>query len=492
MNNSEYEILLRLFREYAGFDAQDCTLLPLSGSNRKYYRISGGGKCAIGVLGSDVKENRAFVSLDRHFASKGLPVPQVYGVSEDFSAYLQEDLGTVMLSDLVASARETGDFDSLLPLLRDCVRLLALFQFEGGDDLDWSVCHPMKEFDLQAVMFDLNYFKYCFLKPSGLEFDEVALENDFKALARDLVSCGDCGSFGISGSGFSVDTFLYRDFQSRNVMVKDGVPYFIDFQGGRRGPIYYDLVSFVWQVRAAYPENIKSDLVGTYLSAIEPYTGKIDRSLFDKRLRLFRLFRLMQVLGAYGFRGLVEHKAQFTVCVIPTVAILRDFIGEVPEDYPYLVSLLKELTCLPKYLPESISDGKSLEVKVYSFSYKKGIPEDFSGNGGGYVFDCRYIHNPGRYEQYRRLTGLDQPVIDFLEDDGEILRFLGNAEGMVVPHVETYLRRGFTNLSVAFGCTGGQHRSVYCAEHLAASLARHFPQARIRLIHRERGIDRVL
>lgn len=492
MNNSESGVLLSLFREYAGFDAQDCALLPISGSNRRYYRLSGGGKSAIGVVGKDLKENAAFIALDRHFASKGLPVPRVFGVSEDCSAYLQEDLGTVMLSDLVAKAREDGDYERILPLLRDCIRLLARFQFEGGAGLDWSVCHPMREFDSQAVMFDLNYFKYCFLKPSGLEFDEVALQEDFEALAGDLVRCGDCGFSGAQGSGPAGDTFLYRDFQSRNVMVKDGVPYFIDFQGGRRGPVYYDLVSFVWQVRAAYPENIKSDLVGTYLDAVRPYTGNIDKPLFYSRLRLFRLFRLMQVLGAYGFRGMYEHKAQFITCVIPTVRILRDFLAEAPEGYPYLVSLLKQLTQLPKYEEKSFDDGKTLEVKVYSFSYKKGIPEDFSGNGGGYVFDCRYIHNPGRYEQYRKLTGLDRPVIDFLEDDGEILRFLGNAEGMVVPHVETYLRRGFTNLSVAFGCTGGQHRSVYCAEHLAASLARLFPQARIRLIHRERNIDRVL
>ncbi|MGN0189445.1 MAG: phosphotransferase, partial [Candidatus Cryptobacteroides sp.] len=481
MNNSESEPLLRLFREYAGFEAQDCVLLPLSGSNRKYYRISGGGKCVIGVDGKDLKENEAFISLDRHFASKGLPVPQVYAVSEDSSAYLQEDLGTVMLSDLVAKAREDGDYGSLLPLLRDCIRLLARFQFEGGSGLDFSLCHQSADFDLRSVMFDLNYFKYCFLKPSGVEFDETALQDDFEALARDLVRCGeDCA------------TFLYRDFQSRNVMIKDGSPYFIDFQGGRKGPIYYDLVSFVWQVRAAYPEDIKSDLVGTYLDAVRPCTVNMDEPLFFKRLRLFRLFRLMQVLGAYGFRGLYEHKAQFTTCVIPTVGILRDFILEPPEGYPYLVSLLRELTELPKYEEKTYDDGKSLEVKIYSFSYKKGIPEDFSGNGGGYVFDCRYIHNPGRYEQYRKLSGLDRPVIEFLEEDGEILRFLGNVEGMVVPHIGTYLKRGFTNLSVAFGCTGGQHRSVYCAERLAGRLAGLFPQVRIRLIHRERNIDRIL
>ena len=325
-------------------------------------------------------------------------------------------------------------------------------------------------------MFDLNYFKYCFLKPSGLEFNEVRLQDDFERFADDLLQ---------EESG----TFLYRDFNARNVMVRDGQPYFIDFQGGRRGPIYYDVASFIWQARARYPKWMKERMLESYLSALGQYMT-VDRSNFDGRLRLFVLFRTLQVLGAYGFRGLVENKAQFVVSIPPAMEGLKELLSVPFEAYPYLDDLLRQMADMPKFASQE-SDGK-LEVKVMSFSYKKGVPQDMSGNGGGYVFDCRSIHNPGRYEPYKKLTGRDEPVIRFLEDDGEIIGFLEHVYGVVDPHVETYSRRGFTSLMVSFGCTGGQHRSVYCAEHLARHLADKYPDIRVRLIHREQNISEVL
>ena len=433
----------------------------------------------MGVTGTDVKENNAFITLAAHFRSQGLPVPEVLAVSEDGISYLQEDLGDLLLADLVAAAHKNGGIEEggqLEALLCRTTGLLPKIQFEGASGLDFSVCYPQPSFDRRMVMFDLNYFKYCFLKPSGIEFNEIDLQDDFERFADELLK--DEG-----------ETFLYRDFNARNVMIKDGEPYFIDFQGGRRGPIYYDVASFIWQARARYPQWLKEKMLGSYLDSLASYV-EVDRDAFKERLKMFRLFRTLQVLGAYGFRGLVEQKAQFVVSIPQALADLKDLLAEMPDDYPYMSEVLRKMTVLPRFAVQS-EDGR-LEVKVSSFSFKKGIPQDMSGNGGGYVFDCRSIHNPGRYEPYRKLTGRDEPVIRFLEDDGEITGFLEHVYGVVDPHVETYSRRGFTSLMVSFGCTGGQHRSVYCAEHLAHHLAEKYPEIRVRLIHREQNIEEIL
>lgn len=454
---------------------------PLTGSasNRSYFRLSSLSGTCIGVRGTDAQENKAFVTIARHFRSKGINVPEVYAVSDDCLAYLQEDLGTEMLSDRVDAALKRGGVPvegPLTDLLCRTMASLPKIQFEGADGLDFSVCYPQPSFDRRMVMFDLNYFKYCFLKPSGLEFNEVLLQDDFERFADDLLRD-------------DTDTFLYRDFNARNVMVRDGEPWFIDFQGGRRGPIYYDVASFVWQARAKYPSALKDCLTESYLQALRRYAD-IPREEFDGRLRLFVLFRLLQVLGAYGFRGWMEHKAKFVTSIPPAIESLRELIAAPFEAYPYLMETLMRMTELPRFKDDSPDDGR-LEVKVYSFSFKKGIPQDPSGNGGGYVFDCRSIHNPGRYAPYKKLTGRDEEVIRFLEDDGEIIGFLEHVYGVVDPHVETYVRRGFTSLTVSFGCTGGQHRSVYCAEHLARHLAARYPSVRVRLIHREQRISKL-
>ena len=466
-----------LYKSEYGCIPVSVTPLTGSASNRRYFRMTSDSGTCIGVIGTDVKENNAFVTLARHFRAKGINVPEVYAVSEDMSAYLQEDLGDCVLFDMVMAARR-GDEDiaKVEALLDKTMSMLPVIQYDGAEGLDFSICYPQPSFDRRMVMFDLNYFKYCFLKPSGLEFDEVLLQDDFERFADDLLK-------------EDTDTFLYRDFNARNVMICGGEPYFIDFQGGRRGPVYYDVASFVWQARAKYPAGSKERMLDSYLTALAGYRDP-DRDAFMERLDLFILFRLLQVLGAYGFRGLVEQKSSFVTSIPAAISELKSIVPGFSGLYLYMTGTLERLCALPRF-QEQASDGV-LEVRVCSFSYKKGIPQDMSGNGGGYVFDCRSIHNPGRYEPYRKLTGRDEPVIRFLEDDGEILQYLEHIYGIIDTHIGTYARRGFTSLMISFGCTGGQHRSVYCAEHLARHIAEKFPAVRVRLIHREQNITELL
>ena len=449
-----------------------------SASNRRYCRLTSQAGTCVGVVGTDAQENKAFITLARHFRSKGISVPEVLAVGEDGMVYIQEDLGHDLLLSMLDRARKRGENTAEIEdMLCRTMALLPKIQFEGAKDLDFSVCYPQPAFDRRMVMFDLNYFKYCFLKPSGLEFNEVKLQDDFEHFADDLLK-------------YDTDTFLYRDFNARNVMISDAQPYFIDFQGGRRGPVFYDVASFAWQARAKFVDYQKEMMLKAYLDAYSEYSS-MEEQEFRGRLCLFVLFRLLQVLGAYGFRGWVEHKANFVTSIPAAISELKAWLAESSDRYPYLMETLRRLVALPRFEENSSEDGV-LEVKVYSFSFKKGVPYDPSGNGGGYVFDCRSIHNPGRYEPYKNLTGRDEPVIKFLEDDGEVFGFMEHAYGVVDPHVETYIKRGFTSLMVSFGCTGGQHRSVYCAEHMAHHLAQKYPGIRVRLIHREQGIDTIL
>lgn len=469
--------LHRLYSAHYGTCPVSVDPVSASASNRRYYRMASPAGTCIGAVGTDRQENDAFVAISLHFRSKGIPVPEVFAVSEDGMSYLQEDLGDEVLLDRLVKARRTGEgLAEADELLCSAMALLPKIQFEGASGFDFSVCYPQPAFDRRMVMFDLNYFKYCFLKATGLEFNEMRLQDDFEKLADDLLAD-------------DTYTFMYRDFNARNVMVRGGEPCFIDFQGGRRGPVYYDVASFVYHARAGYTDGQREKMLEAYLEALSEYMP-VDRKVFFSRLRLFVLFRLLQVMGAYGFRGWTEHKAAFMTSIPAALDELVRLLEEPFEEYPYLVETLGRMAALDRFRRPERAGG--LEVKVYSFSFKKGIPEDPSGNGGGYVFDCRSIHNPGRYEPYKKLTGRDEAVIRFLEDDGEILTFLDHVYGVVDPHVETFAGRGFTDLMVSFGCTGGQHRSVYCAEHLARHLAEKYPDVRVRLIHREQNIDTVL
>ena len=467
------EELQKLYQEYAGVPAENITELPSSGSNRRYFRLTG-VKTLIGVSGTSVEENDAFLYMAAHFRKSGLPVPEVYIVSEDKSYYLQEDLGDTLLFHAIEKGRATSVFsEEEKELLRKTVRLLPAIQFAGADGFDFSRCHPQPEFNQRSILWDLNYFKYCFLKATGMEFQEDKLEDDFQKMSDVLLRS-------------SSATFMYRDFQSRNVMIKDGEPWFIDFQGGRKGPFYYDVASFLWQAKAKYPDSLRKELLQEYMDALRKYQP-IDEPYFYSQLRHFVLFRTLQVLGAYGFRGYFEKKPHFIQSVPFAIQNLRDLLKEAYPEYPYLCWVLRELTELKQFADDL--KKRQLTVKVMSFAYKKGIPDDSTGNGGGYVFDCRAVNNPGKYERYKPFTGLDEPVIRFLEEDGEILRFLESVYALVDASVKRYMERGFSNLSVCFGCTGGQHRSVYSAQHLAEHLNRKFG-VKVELVHREQNIER--
>ena len=484
-----------------------------AGSNREYYRMTDGeGQSVIGCIGTSRDENHAFVCLTKHFTRRQLPVPQILAVSNDELRYLQTDLGDQSLFDALRVGREAGGryTQQERALLVKTIRELPNIQMRGARGLDWSCCYPQPEFDQDSVLFDLNYFKYCFLKATGLDFHELKLEANFRMLAKDLTA-------------ETCDAFLYRDFQARNVMLVDGEPRFIDYQGGRKGPFYYDLASFLWQASAKYPDKLRRDLIAEYYDSLKNYTEVPSERHFKARLDLFVLFRTLQVLGAYGFRGYFERKRHFIDSIPPAMDNMRNLLKNSTVDaYPYLKEVLSNMCQLPQFAPQKVvvpkradgykttesnvykphpQDGPAtfskydgtgpLVVRVFSFSYRKGIPEDESGNGGGYVFDCRSTHNPGRYEPYKQLTGLDEPVIRFLEDDGEITIFLQSVYRLADAHVERYLQRGFTSLMFSFGCTGGQHRSVYSAQHLAEHIHEKYG-IEVRICHREQGINQVL
>ena len=465
------EALRQLYKSYAGHEPEDVEALAGAGSNRRYFRLKG-DPTLIGVKGENADENRAFLYLAAHFREKGLPVPRVCARSQDEMHYLQEDLGDTLLFDAIGKGRSSGTFDEEEKrLLRQTIRLLPALQVKGAEDLDFGRCYPQAEFNRRSVLWDLNYFKYCFLKATGIDFQEDRLEDDFQAMADVLLKA-------------DAPYFMYRDFQSRNVMVRDGEPWFIDYQGGRRGPLHYDVASFLWQAKAHYPDTLRKELLDEYLDALRAYIP-VDEAEFKSLLRHFVLFRTLQVLGAYGFRGYFEKKPHFLQSVPYAIGNLRKLLREGFPEYPYLCEVLGRLTDL--YPSVDAPQEPPLVVKVTSFSYKKGIPEDTSGNGGGFVFDCRAVHNPGKYECYKSLTGLDEPVIRFLEEDGEIIPFLEHACALVDASVRRYLERGFTSLTVCFGCTGGQHRSVYSAQHLAEHLHRKFG-VEVELTHREQAI----
>ena len=511
--------LLELYKQWRGQEPANVQQLAGSGSNRIYIRLTDSdGKSVIGVIGTSRDEDHAFIYLTEHFTRRKLPVPRILAQSDDQLRYIQTDLGSTSLFDAIRGGREAGGRYTLKEqdLLKRTIRELPNIQIRGARELDFSNCYPQAEFDGDSVLFDLNYFKYCFLKATEIDFHELKLEADFRLFAKDLTTDPD-------PSVQNVDSFLYRDFQARNVMLDhDGNPFFIDYQGGRKGPYYYDLASFLWQASAKYPYKLRRELVYEYYNSLKNYTEVPPVRHFVNRLSLFVLFRTLQVLGAYGFRGYFEQKKHFLESIPPAIQNLRELLASSSTfHYPYLMEVLKLITELPQYQQirtvASRADGYKitdknpynphpqdgpatfskydaqgpLVVKVFSFSYTKGIPEDESGNGGGYVFDCRSTHNPGRYEPYKKLTGLDDPVIRFLEDDGEILTVLDSIYKLADNHVRRYIQRGFTSLMFCFGCTGGQHRSVYSAQHLAEHIHDKFG-VEVRICHREQKINQIL
>ena len=454
------EVLKRLFEQR--FNVLPERLDPLQGklggSGRAIVRVCGGGVRAIGVVYSVREENAAFLEFSRHFRRHGLPVPEIYAEDLNEGTYLEEDLGDTTLFEFLSSNR-AGDWipPEVVEAYRKVVAELPRFQVEAGHDLNYKVCYPRASFDRQSIAWDLNYFKYYFLRLSGVQFNEQALENDFGRLTKFLLSANH-------------DYFLYRDFQSRNVMLQDGQPYFLDYQGGRKGALQYDIASLLYDGKADLPPALRDELLSYYLECLAMCVD-IKRDAFMEHYYAYVYIRIMQALGAYGFRGFYERKTHFLQSV-PYALKNLNWLAEnvkLPIELPALMDAFRRMSDSEKLRSVSAVAGR-LKVQIFSFSFHGEKPVDESGNGGGFVFDARSLPNPGREEQYKQLTGKDEPVIDYLNQHEEVHLYLASVRSLVDESVNTYKKRGFTNLMVSFGCTGGQHRSVYLAESLAKYL----------------------
>ncbi len=459
-----------MYQSWSGEEATAIAPLPASGSYRQYYRLSSKTAQAVGAFFDSSEENKAFINLSRQFHKAGLNVPEIYAVADDHLSYLLQDLGDTTLFDIVSAHKQKNGFDEeLIQIFRQIIDQLIRFQIIAGRDLDYSACYPSADFDTQAYMWDLNYFKYNFLKLAQIPYNEYHLEEDFRKLVQLLLSV-------------ESSYFVYRDFQTRNIMLHEGQLYFIDYQGGRRGPVHYDLVSLLFQARVGMPAAVREQLIDYYIAEAEKVAS---RSVKDFRQHFYKfvLIRILQTLGAYGFRGLYEKKQHFIDSIplaINNVKWLMDN-NKIPDQLSELINCLRVIISREDL---RAAEAPGLLVSINSFSYKRGIPPDTSGNGGGFVFDCRALPNPGREAKYRQLTGKDKEVIAYLEEKPEVEKFINTAVAMVGPAIENYTSRRFSHLQVNFGCTGGQHRSVYCAEKLAKQLQSN-TQIRIALRHLE-------
>lgn len=459
------DVLNKLFEER--FHSSPDRIEPvddrLSGSGRKLVRLAKGKVKVIGVLYNIREENAAFIEFSKFFRLHGLPVPEIYAYDLDQGAYLEEDLGDTTLFDFLSANRAGQEIaEPVIEAYRKVIAVLPRFQVEVGRGLNYNVCYPRSSFDRQSIAWDLNYFKYYFLRLAGVSFNEQALEDDFARLAEFLLQAGG-------------DYFLYRDFQSRNVMLRDGCPWFIDYQGGRKGALQYDIASLLFDSKADLPPELRRHLLEHYLDRLSTLID-LDRDAFMRYYYAYVYIRLMQALGAYGFRGFYEQKTHFLQSVPYALKSLRWLLEhvELAIAVPTLMAAFQGMVNSEKLqtLPAEpqISDTKNLTVRVFSFSFHRGSPKDETGNGGGFVFDARSLPNPGREERFKPLSGKDAPVIDYLNRQESVHQFLASAASLVDASLSNYQSRGFKNLMVSFGCTGGQHRSVYLAEALAKHL----------------------
>lgn len=466
------DILFRLFEAWSGRPPLQVIRLAPSGSERAYYRLRHEEITAIGTWHPMIEENKAFVYFSRHFRAHGIHVPEILAVDHTANVYLQEDLGDVSLLSLAEKNTASNDLpDDLQELYRKSLSELVRFQVVAGKDLDYNVCYPGPAFDQRSMTWDLNYFKYYFLKLHA-GFNEAKLEEDFTTLIRYLGQA-------------DASWFMYRDFQARNILIRDNQPWFIDYQGGRKGPLQYDVASLLFQVKANLPAARREELLNYYLDVLSAHIH-VDKTAFKALYNGFVLIRLLQVLGAYGYRGLIEKKPHFLVSIPPALKSLSWWIKNttLPIDLPELMKALISLSELSKYStakPGTVEKG--LTIHIASFSYKNGLPVDLSGHGGGFIFDCRALPNPGRDEQYRAYNGRDKIIIDYMENQPQVSLFLDNARNLIKQSVENYMERNFNHLSFSFGCTGGQHRSVYCAEIMAAFIHEHYPRVKVDLQH---------
>ncbi len=460
------------FKRWAGHSAGHIEKMPAHGSDRRYYRITSHQKSAIGVHNPDFKENVAFLSFSKHFLNHGLHVPEIYVQELDKEIYLEQDLGNETLFSYLTRVREKEGFsEKIIGIYEKVIDELPKFQVRAGKDLDYSVCYPRHSFDRQSMGWDLNYFKYYFLKLAKVPFNEQQLEDDFTTFMNFLLEA-------------PRDYFLYRDFQSRNVMIVDNTPYFIDYQGGRKGALQYDLASLLFDAKADIPNAVRQHLLKRYIENLRQYFP-VDEEQFLNYYHGYIFIRIMQALGAYGFRGFYERKEHFLKSVPYAIQNLESLLhtAKLPIEIPALQDAWSRLirsTVLRQFGDSPLR----LTVRIQSFSYKRGIPWDEKGHGGGFVFDCRSLPNPGRLEKFKDATGNDHDVITYLERENDVNDFLQNVKTMLDRVIHNYQNRKFTDLMVAFGCTGGQHRSVFCANALTAYLIKNY-DIDVDLRHRE-------
>jgi len=454
------EILERLFERHFHLRAEQ--IQPLQGelgaSGRNIIRLSAGKTRAIGVLYGVREENAAFLEFSRHFRRHGLPVPEIYGEDLSQGAYLEEDLGSTTLFDFLSRNRAGEKIaPDVVEVYREVVAILPRFQVDAGRDLNYKVCYPRGSFYRQSIAWDLNYFKYYFLRLAAVPFNEQALEDDFERLTEFLLTAPS-------------DYFLYRDFQSRNIMLRDGQPFFLDYQGGRKGALQYDIASLLYDAKADLPPELRQQLLDHYLDVLGRHVAP-SREVFMRHYYAYVYVRILQALGAYGFRGFYERKAHFLQSVPYALKNLRWLLHNVklPIELPTLLGAFRGMLASEKLLGLA-SEAQDLVVRIYSFSFHRDLPKDESGNGGGFVFDGRNLPNPGREERFKSMTGKDAPVVDYLNQQESVHQFLASVFSLVDSSVSNYQQRGFKNLMVSFGCTGGQHRSVYLAEQLAKRL----------------------
>jgi len=454
------DVLKQLYEQHFHSPADRVTPLQgqLGGSGRTIVRLAGQAGSAIGIVYPGREENVAFLEFSRHFRRHGLPVPAIYAEALAQHAYLEEDLGDTTLFEYL-SAHRNGDAvgPAAIEAYRKVVAILPRFQIEAGRDLNYKVCYPRSSFDRQSIAWDLNYFKYYFLRLAGISFNEQALENDFTRLTKLLLAAPH-------------DYFLYRDFQSRNVMLPEGQPFFLDYQGGRKGALQYDIASLLFDGKADLPPALRQELLDHYLDCLSAFIP-VDRAAFMEHYYAYVYVRIMQALGAYGFRGFYERKSHFLQSVPYALKNLRWLAHNIklPVALPALMDAFQGMLSSEK-LQQLAPDAKALTVHIFSFSFHHQMPIDDSGNGGGFVFDARSLPNPGREERFRQQTGIDAEVIEYLNQQESVRQFFSHAQSLVDSSVAAYRRRGFTSLMVSFGCTGGQHRSVFLAEQLARHL----------------------
>lgn len=454
------DVLQELFEQHFRKPASNVQPLQgqLGGSGRNIIRLSTPQQSAIGILYNVREENAAFLEFSRHFRRHGLPVPEIYGEDLNRGAYLEEDLGDTTLFEFLSKNRSGENIaPQTVDAYRKVVAELPRFQIEAGRDLNYKVCYPRASFDRQSISWDLNYFKYYFLRLAGIPFNEQALEDDFDSLTNFLLTA-------------NCDYFLYRDFQSRNILLKNGQPFFVDYQGGRKGALQYDIASLLYDAKADLPPELRQQLLDLYIEKVGGFI-ELSREAFLHHYYSYVYVRILQALGAYGFRGFYERKAHFLQSVPYALKNLRWLLHHVklPIALPTLMEAFNSMLASEK-LQGLASEAENLTVRITSFSFHRGLPKDESGHGGGFVFDGRSLPNPGREERFKPLTGKDAPVIDYLNQQESAHQFLASVMSLVDASVSEYQRRGFKNLMVSFGCTGGQHRSVYLAEQLAKKL----------------------